>query len=142
MLKTEAYFVIVLMLVQQLLVIPSEVEKPRGETSVISRDPSTLLRMTSLQLHREINCGDHAVGPRDSFPGYLECSPVIRARARQGEAQRYVHAAVERVQLQRNQSLVVIHAKHRVEFAFNRSVENGVRRNRTGENEWRMTSDH
>ena len=37
MLKTEAYFVIVLVLmpvlVQQLLVIPSEVEQPCGETS-------------------------------------------------------------------------------------------------------------
>ena len=33
MLKTEAYFVIVLILVQQLPVIPSQVEEPRGETS-------------------------------------------------------------------------------------------------------------
>jgi hypothetical protein len=46
MLKTEAYFVIllVLMIVQQLVVIPSEVEEPAAKPSVVSQDPSTRLR--------------------------------------------------------------------------------------------------
>ena len=89
------------------------------------------------QFHREINRGDHAVGTRDAFARNFKCSAVVGTGARKRQPERYVHAAVECVELQRNQSLIVVHAKYRVEFAFNRSVENGVRRNRT--NDFRFT---
>ena len=86
------------------------------------------------QLHREINRGDHAVGTRDAFARNFKCSAVVGTGAGKRQPERYVHAAVERVQLQWDQSLIVVHAKHRVEFAFNRAVENSVGRNRTDEN--------
>ena len=79
------------------------------------------------QLRREINCGDHAVGSRDTFAGDFKCSAMVRTGAREWQPERYVHAAVKCVQLQRNQSLIVVHAKHRIEFTFNGTVENGVR---------------
>ena len=45
------------------------------------------------------------------------------------------------MQLQWYKGLIVIHAKHRIEFAFDRPVKNRVRRNGTGDNERRVTSD-
>ena len=97
------------------------------------------LRFCFREFHREINRGDHAVGTRDAFARNFKCSAVVGTGARKRQPERYVHAAVECVQLQRNQSLIVVHAKYRVEFAFNRSVENGVWRNGT-ENDFRFTS--
>ena len=88
----------------------------------------------SAQLHREIDRGDHAVGTRDAFAGNFKRGAVIGTGARKRQAKRHIHTAVEGVQFQWDQSLIVIHAEHRVEFAFNRAVKNGVGRNRTGEN--------
>ena len=87
--------------------------------------------MTSRQLHREINRGDHAVGTRDSFAGNFKRGAVIGTGARKRKAERHVHAVVKCVKLQRDQSLIVIHAEHRVEFTFNRAMENCVGGNGT-----------
>jgi len=46
------------------------------------------------------------------------------------------------VQLQWDKGLIVIHAKHRIEFAFDRPVKNRVRRNGTNEDKWQVTSDY
>ena len=74
--------------------------------------------------------------PLPAISNAVPWSGLVRGKR---QPERYVHAAVECVQLQRDQSLIVVHAKHRVEFAFNRAVENGVGRNRTDEND--VTSD-
>ena len=82
------------------------------------------------QFHREPDRGDHAVGPGDALAGDRESSAVIGAGARKWESECDVHTFMERVQLQRDQSLIVIHAKDRVEFSLDRPVENGVGRER------------
>ena len=58
---------------------------------------------------------------------------MIGAGAREGEAERDVHAFVERVQLERDQALIVIHAEHAVPIAGRGVMENGVGRERAGE---------
>ena len=78
------------------------------------------------KFHRESNRGDHAVGPRDSLAGDGESGAVIGAGAREGESESDVHSFMERVEFQRDQALIVIHAKHGVEFSLHGAVENGV----------------
>ena len=90
--------------------------------------------MTFRQFHREVDRGDHAVGARDPFSGNFKRSAVIGAGPREGETQRHVHTFVKGMQLQWDQTLIVIHAKHRVEFAFNHAMKNCVRRNWTDKN--------
>src|SRR6267378_7747875 len=87
------------------------------------------LRFRDSELHRKIDGGDHAVRSRESFSGNFKRSAVIGAGPREGETQRHVHTFVKGMQLQWDQSLIVIHAKHRIEFAFNRAVKNCVGRN-------------
>src|ERR1051325_850286 len=110
---------------------------PNNQTSTYSGSsfkhfgiPSTFgIRASSFfprQFHREIDRCDHAIGTRDALSGDLKCSAMIRTGAREWQPQSYVHAAVECVQLERDQSLVVVHAKHRVEFAFDRAIEDCV----------------
>src|SRR5689334_18800639 len=79
------------------------------------------------QLGGQIDRRDHAVGLGDSFAGNLECGAVIRTGPGKWQPQRGVHAAVKSVQLERDQSLIVIHAKHGVEFTFYRAMEYRVR---------------
>ena len=90
--------------------------------------------MTCREFHGEIDRRDHAVGSCDSFSGNFKRGAVIGTGARTRQTERHVHAVVKCVQLKRNQSLIVIHAKHRVEFAFNRPVENRVGGVWAGEN--------
>src|SRR5438874_5153934 len=56
------------------------------------------------ELSGELDRSDHGVRPGDAASGDFECGPMIRARAREGEPERHIHAAVEGVQLQRNQA--------------------------------------
>ena len=58
---------------------------------------------------------------------------MIGAGARKGETERDIHAFMEGVQLERDQSLIVIHAEHGVEFALDRAMENRVGREGAGE---------
>ncbi len=51
---------------------------------------------------------------------------MIRAGSRKWEPQGNVHAFVKGMQLQWDQSLIVIHTKYRFEFAFNGAVKNRV----------------
>ncbi len=95
-------------------------------SSLIHRDVSTSLDMTFCQLHGEINRGDHAVRAGDSFAGNFKRGAVIGTGARKRKPKRHVHTLVKGVEFQRNQSLVVIHAEYRVEFAFNRTMKNCV----------------
>src|SRR5213076_2987736 len=83
--------------------------------------------------HREIDRGDHAVRPRNVFAGDVEGGSVIGACARERKTERYVYAFVKGVQLQRNQSLVVIHAKHGVPGAICSVIKNSVGGKRTGD---------
>src|SRR4029453_10266979 len=81
----------------------------------------------------EINRGDHAVRTGHSSAGNFKRGAVIRTGARKRKPKRHVHALVKGVEFQRNQSLIVIHAEYRVEFAFNRTMENCVGGVGTGE---------
>ena len=83
------------------------------------------------QLRCEIDCCDHAIGARDAFAGDLERGAVIGAGARKRETKRYVHTAVKRVDLQRYQTLIVIHAENSIELAFGGAMENCIGRNWT-----------
>ena len=74
-------------------------------------------------------------GVRDSFSGDLECCSVIGTRAWEWQAECRVHAVMKRIQLQRNQTLIVIHAKHGVEFAVGRAMKDCVRRMRARKDE-------
>src|SRR6476469_10805266 len=63
------------------------------------------------EFHREIDRGNHAVGPREVFPCDLESGAVIGARSGKGKPEGDVHAFVKRVEFQRDESLIVIHAE-------------------------------
>ena len=76
---------------------------------------------------------DHAIGARDPFARDFKGRAVIGARAWKWQSERHVHTVVECVKFQRDQTLVVIHAKNRVEFTFGRAMKNRVGRMRAGE---------
>src|SRR6266404_5571891 len=99
------------------------------DLSVHSRLAGSLLFLH--QFNRQIDRGNHAIGFRDSFPRDFKRGAVIGTGAGERQAERRVHAVMKRVQFERDQSLIVIHAKHGVEFAFDRAVENGVGGSRT-----------
>ena len=82
--------------------------------------------MTFCQFGGKIDGGDHTVRTSHSFTGNFERGAVIGAGARKGKPKRHVHTLVKGVEFQRNQSLIVIHAEYRVEFAFNRTMKNCV----------------
>src|SRR2546430_13675163 len=86
------------------------------------------------EFHCQIDRCEHAVGSRDSLAGNFKCCAVIGTGARKWEAQRDVHTFVKGMQLQWDQSLIVIHAKHRVEVALNRAMEHCVGRVGTSKN--------
>src|SRR6266576_6569879 len=144
MLKTERYFSILL---------PCQVEGLRRLVLMLVEDQrNDEIRMTNdegmtksqrcvdfggydmRKLHGEINSGDHALRTGDSFAGNFKRSAVIGTGAGKRKAKRHIHALVKGVKFQRNQSLIVIHAEHRIEFTFNRSVKNCVGRMGAGEN--------
>ena len=82
--------------------------------------------MTFCQFGGKIDGGDHAVRAGDSFAGNFKRGAVIGTGARKRKAKRHVHTFVKGVKFQRNQSLIVIHAEYRIEFAFNRTMKNCV----------------
>ena len=82
--------------------------------------------MACCQFHSEIDRCDHAIRLRESLAGNIKRSAVIRAGSRKWESQGDVYAFVKRMQLQWDQSLIVIHTKYRVEFAFNGAMKNRV----------------
>src|SRR5262245_24471833 len=74
------------------------------------------------QVNGKIDRGYHAVGPGDSFAGNFKCSAVIGTGARKRKTERHIHTLVKGVKFQRDQTLIVIHAKYRIEYAFNHTV--------------------
>ena len=66
------------------------------------------------------------MGLGNALAGDRESSAMIRAGARERESKSDIHSFMECVQFQRDQSLIVIHAKDPVEFSLNRTVKNGV----------------
>jgi hypothetical protein len=88
---------------------------------------------SACKLNRERDCRDHAVLPRDAFASNLEGCAVIGAGARKRQTERNVHAAVESVQLQWDQTLIVIHAENGIEFTFSGATKDGVGRKRADE---------
>src|SRR2546423_6671680 len=104
----------------------------RRRPSPGERDESASRCSLSREFHCEIDRGDHAVVPRNIFARDVERRPVIGARSREGETEGYVYPFVKSMQLQRNQPLIVIHAKHSVPGAIRGVVKDSVRRKRTG----------
>jgi len=76
----------------------------------------------------EADGGFHAVGAGNASTGDLEGGAVVGARSHKWEAERDIHAFVKGMELQRDQPLVVIHAKDTIELPLNGAVENGVGR--------------
>src|SRR5882724_7254547 len=108
-------------------------KKGRRRPSLREKDESGWSFSLSGEFHREIDRGDHAVGPRNVFAGDVEGRSVIGACAREGKTERHVYAFVKGVELQWNQSLVVIHAKHGVPGAICSVIKNDVGGKRTGD---------
>src|SRR5205809_7199948 len=121
MLKTETYFSILLVL---MLLLVIETTKCRARARLRARRFVTVLS----QLHSEIDRRDHAVRTCNSFAGNFKRGAVIGTGARKRKPKRRVHTLVKGVEFQRNQSLIVIHAKYRIEFAFDRTMKNCVGR--------------
>ena len=82
---------------------------------------------------------EHAVWSRDAFAGNLKRGAVIGAGARKRQTESDVHAFVKRMQLERDEPLIVIHAKDAVPLAAGGVVKDGVGRERTSEE--RVISD-
>ena len=59
---------------------------------------------------------------------------LLRRLGRRAEAIEAYQQALKGVELERDQTLVVIHAEHRIEFTFDRAMKNCVRGMRTGKN--------
>ena len=87
---------------------------------------SILLATAGALLSCERDRSDHTIGPSNTFAGNLKRGAVVGACARERETDRNVHAAVKRVQLERDQSLIVIHAKDGIELAFDSAMEDRV----------------
>src|SRR4051812_13083760 len=68
------------------------------------------------ELNRQVDRGNHAVGSGHSFPGDLERGAMVGARSWKWQTESDVHAIVKGVKLERYQSLIVVHAEHRVEL--------------------------
>ena len=86
------------------------------------------------EFNREVDRGDHAIGPGNAFAGNLESGPVIRARPGKRKTQRHVHALMEGMQLQWNQALIMVHAEHSIPIAVRGVVEERIRRKGASEN--------
>ena len=77
--------------------------------------------------------GEEAVGAGDAAAGDVERGAVVGAGAGEREAEGDVHAGVEGVELEGDETLVVIHAEDAVEVAFDGAEEDGVGREGAGE---------
>src|SRR5205085_1777874 len=110
--------------------MPKQSRNPNDEIYSRSFACLTGTLLCRSELDCEIDRGDHAVGAGDSFAGDFECGAVIGTGARKRQTERYVHAVVECVQLQRDQTLVVIHAEYGIELTVDCAMENGIWRSR------------
>jgi hypothetical protein len=78
----------------------------------------------------EADGGFHAVRAGDALTSDLEGRAVVGASANEWKAEGDIHPSVKGMELERDQALVVIHAKDAIEFPLHRTVENRVRRER------------
>ena len=81
------------------------------------------------ELRGQIDCRNHTVGPRDAFSRNIERGSVIGTGAGKGQTEGDVHAGMKGVQLQWNQTLIVIHAESGVPFPVSEMEEESVGRN-------------
>ena len=102
------------------------------EGGAVSFDDSLLVRRIR-QFHRQSDGGDHAIGSRDILPSDHEGRSMIGAGSGKREPESHIHALMKGVEFERDQTLVVIHAKNRVEFSCDRPMENGIGRVGAGE---------
>ena len=84
----------------------------------------------------EVNCRDHAVGPRRALARDVEGSSMIGAGPRKRQAECHVHSGMKGVQLQWNQTLIVIHAESGVPFPVSEMKEECVGRDGAVETGW------
>src|SRR4051794_5911018 len=94
-----------------------------------TRSATFLLR----ELRGEVNCRDHAVGPCGTLARDVEGGSMIGTGPRKRQAERHVHSGMKGVQLQWNQTLIVIHAESGVPFSASKMEEESVGRKRAGE---------
>src|ERR1700722_11487766 len=85
------------------------------------------------KFNREFDRSDHAVGLCESFAGDRKGGAVIGAGAGEWEPKRYVHAAMKGVQFERDQPLIVIHAKSGTPPPLRQTMKERVGRDRAGE---------
>ncbi len=78
--------------------------------------------------------GIHAVVAGDPFARDVECSAMIDRRSDEGQTQGHVYRLAKTDQLDRSQSLVVVHRQHYVKLAIECTIEQRVRRQRTFNN--------
>src|SRR5438067_2530804 len=76
----------------------------------------TWLSLFLRELRGQVDRRNHAVGACDAVAGDIEGSAVIGAGAGKGQAESNVHAGMEGVQLQRDQTLIVVKAESSVPF--------------------------
>jgi hypothetical protein len=80
------------------------------------------------ELRGQVDRGDHTVWARDAFAGDIERGAVIGTGARKRQAEGDVHAGMKGVQLQRNQTLVVIQTESSVPFLVSEMEEERIGR--------------
>src|SRR5438128_2476199 len=93
------------------------------------------------ELRGQIDRRDHAVGARDAFARNIERGAMIGTGARKGQAEGNVYTGMEGVQLQRDQTLIVIHAKGGVPFLVSEMKEERVRGDGTFEDRGMLIAD-
>jgi hypothetical protein len=103
-----------------------------GHSELLRHSTFVLRHFFSNQLYGEINRRNHAVWTRDSFAGNFERGAVIGTGTGKRKAKCHIHTFVKGVKFQWDQTLIVIHAEHRIEFTFNCTVKNCVGRVGTG----------
>ena len=74
----------------------------------------------------EADRGFHAVRAGDAATGDLEGGSVVGTGANEWKTEGDIHPFVEGMELERDQALVVIHAKNAIEFPLHRTMENRV----------------
>ena len=85
------------------------------------------------QLAGQPDRGDHRGGVCLAFPGDGERGAVIRRGPGLRQAEGDVHRLVEVEELERDQTLIVIHRQNRIEFPLRHIAENGIRHVGAGE---------
>ena len=94
----------------------------------------TWLSLLLRELRGQIDRSDHTVWARDAFAGDIEGGAVIGTGARERQAEGDVHAGMKGVQLQWNQTLIVIQTESGVPFLVSEMEEESIRRDGPLEN--------